>query len=308
MVRSVLKWVIILGVVLLIVFWVLAGGFGDIASKANSLNFSIGNLISGSSTLSSFTLPGAPAMPQIPIAYESDGSGGSGSGAIPNGANSPYAGQVVLAEGAAPTQTPSGQYVIISSSPGAPSIDIAGWTLQSTLTGARATIPQAASPFLVGSVNAVGSVMLRPGGIAYVVTGASPVGASFSENMCTGYLGTLQPFVPALPLSCPSPTSEIPNNAQNQSSLGASCMQYVSQIPPCMFPSGPPSGLSSACVSTIQTRLSYNGCVAAHRNQPGFSHNAWRLYLASGIVLWAAEHDVVRLLDKEGRLVSVINY
>ncbi len=213
-----------------------------------------------------------------------------------------------MAQGAAIAQSPSAQYIEISAAPGISGIDIAGWTLQSALSGALATIPEAASPFISGRVNTVGSVVLSGRGLAYVVTGSSPIGTSFSENMCTGYLGTLQPFVPGLQSKCPSPLTEIPDTPANESRLGAACFSYMAQLPPCMFPSQPPQNLSSACISEMQTRLSYNGCLAAHQNDSGFSQNSWRLYLARGKSLWGVQHDVIRLLDGNGRVVSVLNY
>ncbi len=312
MIRAILKWLIVAIVVILIIFWFLGGGVSKLIGNARSFSFSFGNLLTSSSSLTSFHLPFAPDIPQIPAGGEVNGPlyqeyGGVGA-SVPNGAQSPYAGQIVIAQNAAIAQSASAQYIQISAAPGGWPIDIAGWKLQSALSGSVATIPQAASPFIVGRVNAVGGISLSGGGIAVVVTGPSPVGVSFLENMCTGYLGTLQPFVPPLPQTCPSAAAEIPRTAANIARLGSSCMDYIAQIPPCTFPSNPPSALSGACRTEIQTKLSYNGCVSAHRDDANFSQNSWRVYLAQGKPLWNAQHDVIRLLDGEGRVVSVLNY
>jgi hypothetical protein len=310
-------WVLVAGVGLLVIFWLLGGGIQKIIGSAGSFSLSIPNLLSGTSSFASFQLPFAPSVyPQIPSAYSGTDSSGGGNtyqpyqpaGTLQNGAQSPYAGEIVMTQGAAVAQSANAQYLEISAMPGISSVDIAGWTLQSALSGALATIPEAASPFMMGRVNTVSNVLLSGGGVAYVVTGSSPVGVSFSENMCTGYLGTLQPFVPALPLKCPSPLSEIPDTAANEARLGASCFSYLSQLPPCSFPAKPPQNLSSACISEIQTKLSYNGCLATHQSDPGFFTNSWRLYLAQGRSLWGVQHDVIRLLDGSGRVVSVLNY
>jgi hypothetical protein len=206
-------------------------------------------------------------------------------------------------------QTANAQYIEIALSPlaGAP-ISMSGWSLRSALTGVRAYIPEAAALFVMGRVNVVSPVSLSPGGVAIIATAPSPVGVSFAENICTGYLGTLQPFTPPLPQSCPSPQSEIPRTAANLKRLGSACMDYVASLPPCTFPAQPPSTLSSACRTEIQTVLSYNGCVNAHKNSSGFNLNAWRLYLARGGPLWGTPHDIVQLLDAEGRVVNVLNY
>ena len=315
MVRKILKWFIVGIVVVLIIFWLLSGGIGKVIHNAGSFSFSFSNLLSSTSTFASFKLPFAPDIPQIEIDTVTDGAGGtypsyqqSSGGTVPNGAQSPYAGQAVIAQGAALAQSASAQYIEISVAPGSGSVDIAGWTLQSALSGALATIPQSASPFFLGRVNTVGAATLPPGGVAYVITGPSPVGVSFSENMCTGYLGTLQPFVPPLPLQCPSPSTEIPRTPANEARLGSSCFNYLATLPPCTFPANVPSTLSAACRNEIQTKLSYNGCVAAHLSDAGFAQNSWHIYLAHGKPLWDAQHDVIRLLDGEGRVVSVLNY
>ncbi len=317
MIKVILKWLIIVLVVGFIIVWFLGGGIGKIIGNASPFSFSLSSLLSSTSSLMSFQLPFAPQMPQIPIDGGTSGSTqypsyqlpGSSSGTpMPNGAESSYAGRVVIAQDAALTQTTSGQYIEISTAPGQSPIDIAGWTLQSALSGNLATIPQAASPFIMGRVNAVGGVLLSPGAVAYIVTGPSPVGVSFSENMCTGYLGTLQPFVPPLPQRCPSASSEIPRTSENLAALGSSCFDYIATLAPCVFPANPPSNLSSACRTEIQTKLSYNGCLSAHQSDANFSLNSWRIYLAQGKPLWSAGHDVIRLLDGEGRVVSVLNY
>ncbi len=307
--RVVLRWLLIAMALSLVVFWVLGGGFGKIIKNAGTFSLSLRDIINKSSPLTSFQLPFAPSsFPQIPTAYnpETDGRG-TGSGGRSNGAQSPYAGMVAIAQSAAMAQSPSAQYITISVTPGA-SVDISGWTLQSALSGAIATIPQAASPFIMGRVNAVGNAVLSSGSTAQIVTGASPVGVSFSENTCTGYLGTLQPYVPALPQNCPSPNMEIPRTPESVARLGSNCFDYIATLPPCTFPSNPPSSLSSSCRGEIQTKLSYNGCVNTHRTDDGFSRNSWRMYLAQGKPLWGVQHDVIRLLDREGKLVSVLNY
>lgn len=322
MVRKTLKWLIWAIVVMIILFWLLGGGIQKVIGNAGPFSFSLTDLLTSTSSIASFHLPFEPEMPQVPIPDGSerseDGQYGRSEnyGATPenfgaqprNGAESPHSGQVVIAQSAAMAQSAAAQYIEISVAPGGSPVDISGWTLQSALFGTIATIPQAASPFIMGRVNAVGSALLYPNGLAVIVTGPSPVGVSFSENICTGYLGTLQPFVPPIPQKCPSPTAEIPRTAENIARLGSTCMDYIATLAPCVFPANPPANLSSACHNEIQTKLSYNGCVAAHRTDAAFSQNGWRIYLAQGKPLWNAKHDVIRLLDGQGRVVSVLNY
>ncbi|HEY4517007.1 MAG TPA: hypothetical protein VJG64_03605 [Candidatus Paceibacterota bacterium] len=319
MVKQTLKYLILATIVIVILLWFLGGGVGKIIGNAGSFSFSFQNILSGSTSLASFKLPfQPPTLPQIPTAtgdqsppeyspyQEYTPTAASEAG---YGNPSSYAGQVALAQGTATTQTAIGQYIEIALSPGAPTpLTLSGWSLRSALSGVRAYIPEASTVFAMGRVNTVAPVRLSPGAVAIVATGPSPVGVSFAENMCTGYLGTLQPFVPPLPQSCPSPQLQIPRTASNEKRLGSACMDYIQALPPCTFPANPPSSISSACRGEIQTALSYGGCVNAHKNTNAFNLNSWRLYLARTTPLWGAQHDAIQLLDGEGNIVNVLTY
>lgn len=320
-VRRVVRTAAIIIGVSIILLWFVGGGIGLIKMQAGSLHFtSVGDFIASlSSTSTPFHFPWEITGPQITLPTIEDAPGNTlpvappdspASGAPPNYGNpSPHAGKITIHGGAAKTQTASGQYLELRAAPGnGVGISISGWSLRSALTGKRAYIPEASPLFVMGRINTVGSAALAPGGVALIVTGPSPVGVSLRENMCTGYLGTVQSFVPPLPSECPAPLAAIPRTSANESRLGASCFQYLSSLPPCTFPANPPSSLSAACRAEIQNTLSYNGCVSQNKNGSGFLRNSWRLYLAQGAPLWDAEHDIIRLLDGEGRVVNAFNY
>lgn len=304
-------------VLVLVVLWFLAGGIGKIITIADSLRFSsLAGFLSASSTdsFANFRLPWKIDSPQLGVeGVAEEGMQNPGDRAdAPHAAfanPSPYAGRITVAPTAARTEAPGGQYLELDAAPGNPSaLDVSGWMLESALTGARSVIPQAAERFTQGRINAVTDVTLAPGGRAILVTGPSPVGVSLRENECTGYLGTLQPFTPPLATNCPAPLSAVPRTQESDARLGAGCFDYLATVPPCTFPANPPSSLTSACRSQLQTSLSYNGCVAEYGNDPSFSNDSWRLYLAQGEPLWQGQHDVIRLLDRQGRVVDVVSY
>lgn len=314
MVRRIFKYTIIVILIVIVLFWFLGGGIGKIVSAARSFHFlTFSDLLTSTSTLSNFQLPWQPAMPTVDVIPVGElGDYGELGESAPHAsfANaSAYANQVAIIEGAARTQTASGQYVELRAEPSltAP-IRISGWSLESALSGVRAYIPQATNTFLQSRINPVVDVVLPPSGSAVVLTGISPVGVSFRENKCTGYLGTLQPFVPPLRQACPAPLSEIPRTSENVTKYGASCFDYLASLAPCTFPVSPPPSLTAACLSTIQNRLSYSGCVSAYGGSTSFAQNSWRLFLAQGEPVWDGEHDVIRLLDSEGRVVSILSY
>ena len=188
-------------------------------------------------------------------------------------------------------------------------IGIAGWSLQSAYTGVRPYIQQGASPFLMGTVNNLSPIQLAPGQSALVNSGVSPVGVSFRENICTGYLGQLQSFTPPLPSSCPSPSSQLPLTPDNLKSYGEICFDYLQTIPLCEAPlNNIPSNLPSSCQYFVAEALSYNGCVARNRSRASFAGDSWRIYLNSNAELWRNSHDIIRLLDADGRTVDVLTY
>ena len=180
--------------------------------------------------------------------------------------------------------------------------------MQSALTGVRAFFPRGADLFFVGAVNAQQDIYLDPEGSAVISSGPSPVGTSFRENVCTGYLDGLQTFRPALSRDCPAPADSLPLTADNLRTYGDACFDFVRELPLCTLPLSAPSSVSPACRIFLANNLSYNGCVQNYRYKTGFQRGAWRIYLNAGGELWRNSHDVIRLLDAEGRTVDVLTY
>ncbi len=168
-------------------------------------------------------------------------------------------------------------------------------------------IPPSASPFLANSANILGATSLAPGGLALVATAASPVGVSFRENMCTGYLSQFQSFTPSLSDECPSPSQILPMTESNLVQYGESCFDAIRNLPSCRFPQDL-SGVSASCRAYLTEKLSYNGCVASNSFRAGFNANMWRVYLGASGELWRNSHDAIRLLDAQGKTVSVYVY
>ena len=225
------------------------------------------------------------------------------------GEPSPFRGQVEIAQGGVTESSPSAEHVTLEASWGnsAP-VSLSGWSLQSALTGVRGHIPRGVGLFLMGAVNAQSDIYLNPGGSAVVTSGPSPIGTSFRENACTGYLGTLQTFVPSLSRNCPAPSESLPLTPENLQTYGDVCYDFVQALPPCVFPQNVPADVSSSCRIFLMNNISYNGCVQAHQYESDFTRDSWRIYLNAYGELWRNSHDIVRLLDAEGRTVDVVSY
>ena len=325
MIKRVLITSLVIFVIALFIFWLMTGGWAAASRTARSLANPL-ELIFGTSTSGSFIkLPWQPgeltrgpdiggyASEAAQLNYTSDSreqtpaetQSPSGLGAYP----SPYAGRVRIMGGGATESDPSKEFVEVRASGGNTTpILVTNWSLVSTVSGVRATIPQAAPTFVLGVVNAVQPIYLEPGGLVFIATAAPPVGTSFRENICSGYLSEVRTFTPELPSECPAPSGALPMTAENLQIYGSSCFDFLNTVSTCHSPTNVPSDISANCRSFVANTLSYNGCVSAYRGRIDFLGTTYRAYLALHSELWSNSHDVIRLLDEQGRTVDVLTY
>lgn len=326
MLKTILTTILILVILALVIFWLVTGGiqraWGVGKSFTNPIALIFGN---GTSTGASITLPWQPASTRGPDISDYVGQADAQQSAADAGSSepdatvtnlqqygnpSPYAGQVTIAGDNATAASPAQEYVQIQASSGntAP-INVTGWVLQSAVSRLFASVPLAAPVFIGGAANSVRPVLLAPGATAILTTGLSPIGVSFQESECTGYLSQLQQFYPNLGESCPAPSDALPQTAENLRTYGASCFDYIASMQSCFFAGNTlPASLTPACRSFIANNLSYNGCVATYQAQPDFAQPSWRLYLGQSREFWNNAHDIIRLLDTQGRIVDVLTY
>jgi hypothetical protein len=185
-------------------------------------------------------------------------------------------------------------------------VNISGWSLQSMNTGIRLYIPHGVRVLRTGQAAQLQSITLTPGEKAIVGALKSPVGVSFKENICSGYLTQFQTFTPPLEHRCPSAASELPQTPANTEAFGATCYEFLSYIPRCEFQTDPmPEYLSANCANFVRERITYNGCVNAHASKQNFLTGVWRVYLNTPSAPWES-NDIIRLLDAEGRVVDVL--
>ena len=323
MLKQIFGWVFlaVLLALIILLFWN-GGGFKGIVRTARSLP-SLRQLIIGTATSSRYQLPGQDsALSNIGIDLDFTGEKNADSYAAPSpseidaptslqsyGVPSPERGAVSLSIGNAFAGNASEEYVLlIASETNTAPVDVSGWSLQSVLSGTRASIPLAASPYVLGIVNPVSDTLLSPGATATFISGISPIGVSFRETICTGYLNQVQPFTPGLSNSCPASERIVPYTQQNLVHYGADCFEFLRTLAHCSFPSSVPSTLSSACRALLINTFTYNGCVNMYRGVPDFGLPSYRLYGNYTRELWGNDHDIIRLLDREGRTVDAVSY
>ncbi|OGG78053.1 hypothetical protein A3A36_02680 [Candidatus Kaiserbacteria bacterium RIFCSPLOWO2_01_FULL_52_12b] len=66
--------------------------------------------------------------------------------------------------------------------------------------------------------------------------------------------------------------------------------------------------MSGSCQSFLIKYFNYNGCVDAHKNDADFSGDTWRIYLGRTTPMWRAQHEVVKLIDVNGKTVDAFSY
>lgn len=204
---------------------------------------------------------------------------------------------------------PENEYIEISvsSSSNVP-VDLSEWSLQSDASGASALIPKGTEVPTSGVINAAQDIVLSPGDRAIVISGQSPIGASFRENKCIGYFSTFQNFSPPLPQNCPAPSDELASLYGTGYIRDAACIDYVNKLSRCQVTLSPPVTASSQCQSFLVKYLNYNGCVDAHRNDPDFKGTTWRIYLGRTNSMWRTQRELVKLLDVKGNTVDAFSY
>ncbi len=227
------------------------------------------------------------------------------------GEPSPYRGIVTMSHyvSGADSQNPDNEYIEIdvSQNAGVP-VDLTGWTLESGATGNAAVIPKGTEVPVSGIVNAAQDIVLVPGEQALVISGQSPIGASFRDNKCIGYFSDFQNFSPPLPQNCPIPSDELSSFYGANYIRDAACITYVDTLSRCQAALTPPTNVSGACQSFLIKYLNYNGCVDAHQSDADFEGNTWRVYLGRTNSMWRTQNEVVKLLDANGKTVDAFSY
>ncbi len=178
---------------------------------------------------------------------------------------------------------------------------LTGWILKSDNTGISTTIGRGASLPLLGAINEQSNIFISGSGKAYVTSGRSPLGTSFRENKCTGFLANSFEFTPPLEKRCPSAERLV-------GTVDRSCSDYLRGLSLCQIPTTLPSYLSIDCRSAIIEKLQYNSCVGTAQNDTDFLTNSWRIYQQTSEDLWRDSRDFVRLMDRLGKTLQTAGY
>lgn len=211
------------------------------------------------------------------------------------------------------------EYVLIqAASNNAEAIPVTGLTLRGKVSRTEGVVGRGWTLFIPGNTGEGDAVSLKPGARAYILSARAPIGVTtesppgrggFQLNTCTGYFAKGRTIYPGLPIACPHPAQEplpLPPNT-----LSKTCYDYLKTLRRCAVPPATmPTNLvaDGNCQAHLFNKISYNQCVAYHKDEPNFYRGEWRLYLGRDTKLWRDTKETVELRDKEGLLIDARTY
>ncbi len=193
-------------------------------------------------------------------------------------------------------------------------IKISGLVLQSLISGNSVILPKGVKLFVLGRINQEEDIYLKPGELAIINSGKSPFGLSIKENMCSAYLNNFKKTVPPFnDMFCPSPQKIILNTVANVKKYGDTCMDAVHSLKRCEYFSPENkyySKVSDECKNKLGLELTYNFCVNKYKDANSFfpPNSDWYVYLDSNKRLWKERYEVIKLMDNDGKTISVLRY
>lgn len=193
----------------------------------------------------------------------------------------------------------------ISSDSEKDNISITGWTLKNS-RNEKVKIGQGAYLVYSGQVNQENDIALKKDERAYIITGRSPAGASFRNNVCTGYFEQFQDFEPSLRKDCPYPRDD---EKIKNSGLKDGCLDYIDDLSQCFMPvKDIPLNLDDSCRNYISENINYNGCVNNHRTDENFYGKTWMIYLSRDQEFWKEKRETISLYDQNNKLIAETKY
>lgn len=237
---------------------------------------------------------------------------GSTVGGLPFGTPSPYRESIRLNGYVSSASSTSArkEYLRFDVATSAPApVAITGWRLTSEITDNTARIPDGSPVPRLGTVNARQPIVLSPGERAIVHTGRSPIGVSFRENVCSGYLDEFQAFTPSLPKACPTALEEFERIYGPYYVRDTSCIEYLKTINRCETVTYVSRRkIAAVCRDFALKNLNYNSCVASHRDEATFPGKTWHIYLNQEDSLWRARGEIIKLFDVDMKTVGAFAY
>jgi len=183
-------------------------------------------------------------------------------------------------------------------------INITNWTIKTSKD--TITIPKAAKKLTYPySESNDFNVELSSNDEAIISVSLSPIGTSFQDNKCTGYLDLSSQFHLSLDNNCPDMSESVYDH------LGSECQEYIVNLDGCAitdFTGTSGSALNSMCTNFLNEHFSYGGCYDDYNQDADFLKDEWRIFLNKSIDIFDNNSDTVILKDANGFVVHMMRY
>lgn len=182
---------------------------------------------------------------------------------------------------------------------GGEKINITGWKIKSvqkgeTIIGKGINLPQFDA--------APSDIWLRSGDRADITVGLSPLAMNFRANNCFGWLNNLYNLGYSLNY-CPGGFK-----LGDLAGLDSACQDLILRAGSCRAPIENDLNKSSyRCREWVEKNMTYNACVAIHRNDSDF-YKEWKIYTGNSNQIFDSLHDIIELRDQNGILIDKYEY
>lgn len=178
-------------------------------------------------------------------------------------------------------------------------IDITGWQIKTRNSGEY--IPQAINLYDPSGLVAPSDIRMRNGDMASLYSSSAPF--NLRLNKCVGYIAHVANFQPALPMNCPY------TDRSAISGFTGACQNYINTLGGCQQPnmSNPQIPRNDyACQNYLNNNFTYTSCFQQHAGDADFLSNQVWVWTGGNVV--DPSHDIVNLLDGNGKLVDQYSY
>jgi len=176
-----------------------------------------------------------------------------------------------------------------------------GWSLENEL-GERVELGVGVEIFTPGQTPLPIPLSVASHTTLIINTGPSPLGVSFREHVCSGYLRGTIPLTPPTETRCPEPSKHA-----RWSTLDESCKLLVDSLPRCTVLSPEHLGdMSSACESFLRTVPTYTTCVREAGQNALLPR--WRIFVEGPSSFIHETGGTILLRDDQGMVVDVLSY
>lgn len=196
---------------------------------------------------------------------------------------------------------PSDEFFILVANPLDKNVlNISGLGIENK-SGQKVFIKNAVQDFIQASVNRETPIIVNKKTNVIISTGKSPVGFSFKENICSGFLNQYQTFIPPLEKNCPNALSIIKKSGVE---ISTSCQNFLESTSSCKIIDSFPTNLDAPCIKAIKENVNYNQCVGVTKTGQNFYLNNYRIFLNEESEFFTNTQDLIKIIDQSGKVVE----